>query len=42
VNFGGKKLQTGDGIAVSEEVNPQVELAADGEVLWFDLPGYTH
>ena len=36
------KLQVGDAIAVVEENNPQLQLASDSEVLWFDLPALRH
>lgn len=38
--FADKHLRAGDAVAVTEVAEPRVTLAADSEVLWFDLPGY--
>lgn len=37
-----KALQVGDAVAVVDEANPQLQLAPDSEVLWFDLPALQH
>jgi redox-sensitive bicupin YhaK (pirin superfamily) len=35
-------LHIGDAVAVVDEANPQLQLAGDSEVLWFDLPALRH
>lgn len=38
----GQRLDVGDGLAVVDQSVVVVELAADAEILWFDLPGCVH
>lgn len=37
--IGDQRIEVGDGLAVVDQTNLQIELGADSEVLWFDLPG---
>jgi quercetin 2,3-dioxygenase len=36
--IGEQRIEVGDGLAIVEQTNVRVELGADAEVLWFDLP----
>ncbi len=40
--IGDRALQVGDAVAVVDEENPTLQLSADSEVLWFDLPQLKH
>jgi hypothetical protein len=36
---GEQRIEVGDGLAIVEQADLQIELGTDSEVLWFDLPG---
>ncbi len=37
-----QSFATGDAAAIVDEINPTVRLAADSEIVWFDLPALQH
>lgn len=41
VSVGDSRLAVGDGLAIVDQRELAIELSADAEILWFDLPGRT-